>query len=172
MVWISKNSNIRSTLYKFNKNDTFAMEYKSSNIEMVKYATVDTIYDKQTKNYSETSLAEPYNIICDIVLRTDPSSDFSEKKSISYDPDNNKIYLKYGVNRFKDILRINTQALEASYDSGEIYVICNECGKEVDINIDKQVKATGRNTMKNDKNDDIVTPCCKSINWKTKYRSE
>lgn len=170
MVWITQSKNIRDHIYELNRNDTFAIEYKSKSINIVKYATVKNVY-KDVKNYSKSSLGEPYNIVCEIKVRKDPSADFSEKKSISYDPESNKIYLKKGVGRFDDILRINTQALEATYNTGEIYAKCGECGTEIDIDTNKEVKTTNMNTMKKNNNGDMITPCCRTTNWTTKYRS-
>lgn len=172
MVWITEDTEIREELYNLNINNTLAIEYQSSSITIVKYGIIKNIYDKKTKNYSESNLAEPYNIICDIEVKKDPSSDFSEKKSISYDKENERIYLKDGVNRFKDIIRINTTALEATYDTGDIYGVCDECGKEIDINFKEKTTVTSKNKMKKDQNGELITPCCRSKNWTTKYRSK
>lgn len=170
MVWLTENKKIRDHIYNLDRNNTFAIEYKSESINIVKYATVKNVY-KNSKNYSKTSLGEPYDIVCEIEIRKDPSADFSEQKSISYDPESKQIYLKQGVGRFDNILRINTQALEASYDTGEIYAKCDECGKEIDICTDKKLKSTNMNTMIRNNNGNMITPCCRTTNWKTKYRS-
>lgn len=171
MTWISNNKKIVDWLYSCRKNDTFAVKY-GKNLELTKYATLSRDPYRGSRNYYETSLAEPYNIVVEIEVRKDPSADFSEKHKISHNPDSNDLYVKKGVGRFEEVKSICTKALEADYGSDRnIVAECQECGTQTKLKMEDN-NNQNRTGMKKSRNGDTITPCCFSENWETKLSRE
>lgn len=167
MTQIQKDADIVDWLYDCSVKTTFAVQF-GENLEMTKYATISEGPFDDIKNYYHSSLAEPYNVVCRVDVRRDPSADYVEQHSISYDPENEVAYIKRGVNRFDRIHNIHTNALEADYESSrKLVVVCDECGSK--INLPKKNKpSVSAEGMEKNLDGDIVTPCCHSTHWTTK----
>lgn len=167
MSWISENKRISEWMYNSNVNDTFTIVY-GDNLELTEYATVTNGPYNDRKNYYDSGFAEPYDIIIDVDLRKDPSSDFADNCSISYNPEDEELFVKKGVSRFEPVKSICTDALEASYESErQLVAECGECGTKTKISVEES-GAVNSESMRKNSDGEIVTPCCFTENWNTK----
>lgn len=166
MSWIRKNKRIADWLYSQRVNTTFAVRF-GENLEMTKYATISEGPYNDRKNYYETNFAEPYDIICRVSVRKDPSDDFSEQHSIAHNPEDSEVYMKRGVGRFEDIEGICPNALNVEYASDrQIVAECGECGTKTVIPMEDEPRIS--KGMEKNSNGETVTPCCYSTDWLTK----
>lgn len=146
-------------LNSLQENDTFVFEY-DKNLKIKRYATV--IENPEGKNYYDSTLGEPYNILLEVKSRKNPSADYYEERSISHDPEKEKVYLKKGVGRFTEILSIYKDPLDVNYKSdNQLFARCNECGTKTKLNIEENNQIRVRR-MKKNKDNELITPCCYS----------
>lgn len=170
MAWMTDDSDIVEWLYSLKNNDTFAIRYGDS-LELTEYATVVEGPYTNRKNYYETGLAEPYNVVVKVELRRNPSADFADRHSISYDPESENAYVKKGVSRFETLRSICTKPLDVRYQSDKSLVArCEECGTETEIGVDDG--DLDPSNMRTDSNGNMITPCCFSENWETKLADD
>lgn len=166
MGWINNKEQLSEWLYSRSVNDTFAVQY-GDKLERTEYVTVLEEPYKERKNYYNSGLGEPYDIILKVGLRKDPSSDYVDDCSISHNPETNELFVKKGVGRFESIYAICKNALDVDYQSGRSLVAeCGECGTQTEI----QVKDDGNIQSSKMKRIDgsLVVPCCFTDNWNTK----
>lgn len=167
MSWISNDKVTADWMYNLNINDTFTVVY-GDKLELTEYATVTGGPYHERKNYYDSGFAEPYDVIIEVDLRKDPSSDFTDDCCISYNPDDEELFVKRGVGRFESVKSICTNALDADYESDrQLVAECEECGTKTQINVNDN-GSVNSNSMKKNSNGDIVTPCCSTDNWSTK----
>lgn len=167
MTKIQNDSKIVDWIYNCTPGTTFSIQF-GENLNMTKYATISGGPFRDTKDYYHSNLAEPYDVVCRIDVRKDPSADYVEQHSISYDPEEEVAYIKRGVNRFNRLQNIQTDALEADYDSSrKLVIICDECGSKIDLPENNRPSVSAKGMEKN-VDDETVTPCCRSTHWTTK----
>lgn len=165
--WIQHPNQIREQLYSMRKNQTFAIQYSRNGTVYTKYAMSEKSAYTDTKNYYDSSFAEPYDVVLDIQVRKNPSADFAESQHISHDPEQNIFYLKTGVGRFIEIDKISVHPMKIDYSSDrEMVAKCNECGTETKIPVEDTTMYNGSTMIQTD--DGMITPCCRSSDWTTK----
>ena len=166
MSWIRKNEKIADWLYSQQVNSTFAVQF-GRNLDMIKYATISDGPFNERKNYYDTNFAEPYDIICRISVRKEPSADFSDRYSIAHNPEDEQVYIKRGVGRFEDLNGICPNVLNVEYASDrQIVAECGNCGTKTVIPIEDEPRIS--EGMKKNSDGKTVTPCCYSTDWSTK----
>lgn len=143
MSWIRKDEKIADWLYSQQVDTTFAIQF-GQNLEMTKYATISEGPFNDRKNYYDTNFAEPYDIICRISVRKEPSADFCEQYSIAHNPEDEQVYIKRGVGRFEELDGMCPNALNIEYASDkQIVAECGECGTKTMIPMEDEPRISG-----------------------------
>lgn len=165
-TWIASAENIAERLYELEAGDTFAVKISKSWGDMIRHITVSEGPYPDSHNYSQTTLAEPY----DVVLRGDdrrhPSADIVETQTISHDPDDGTVYIKQGPGLVDEVDAITTDTIAVNYESDVDLVAECECGQTTRIPVSEaDLPMMGQGMIETD--DGFVTPCCRSQNWVT-----
>lgn len=165
--WITEPSDMAETLYELERHATIAVQVERSYGVSTMYIAVESGPYPDTHNYSQTSLAEPYDIILDGKMRRSPSADFADTVGISHDQDTETVYLKTGVGRFEEIAAITTDTAAVDYDADvSVAAKCGDCGQTERLPVREDEKATARAGMIKT-NNGLLTPCCRSSEWTT-----
>lgn len=170
--WIKNPNQISDKLYSMRKNQTFALQYSRKGNTYTKYVIAKQSAYTDTKNYYDTSFAEPYDVVLDVQMKKNPSADFLGSKQISHDPEKNIVYLKTGVGRFVKIDKISEYPMKIEYSSNrEMVAKCDQCGTETTVPIQEaDTYKKGTNMIQTDEG--MVTPCCRSSEWTTKMKED
>lgn len=165
--WLTDHATIAETLYELATGETIAVKIEASWGTYSKHVTITAGPFPDVRNYSETSLAEPYDVVLEGDERRNPSvEDPAGHVAVSYDPETETAYLKRGVGRFTEIEGVTTDTLAVSYDSDTSLAAECDCGQTYLIPVDESdLPMMGEGLI--DTDDGRVTPCCRSGDWVT-----
>ncbi|WP_135666774.1 hypothetical protein [Halorhabdus rudnickae] len=165
--WVSEPAEIAELLYSLDQGETIAVKIERSWGTMLKHITITKGPYPDVKNYASSSLAEPYDVILNGESRRNPSADFAETRGISHDPDEGTVYFKMGVGRFDELEAVTTDTLAVSYEAEvDVAAECSDCGQTTRIPV-SQEDLPRQGPQMVDSDDGLLTPCCRSENWKT-----
>ena len=165
--WMHDHRRIAEALYRLSPGDTFAIRTEESWGQMTKYVRVTGGSYPDTKNYYDSGLAEPFDIILEGEVGKSPSADHFESMSISHDPESDLVYWKRGVGRFEEVDAVALNAMAVDYSSGKVTAARCECGQTYKMPVsDDDAPVLGQG-MTRDGEGNLVTPCCRSSDWTT-----
>ena len=164
--WVRDHATIAETLYTLETGESFTITFNVSWGTMKKTITITNGPYPDRQNYSETTFAEPY----DVVLRGDqrryPSDELTESIIISYDPEDKVVYRKQNVGRFEEIEAMTTETLAVDYESDVRPAAKCDCGQTTKMPVrESDLSIRGDGMIETD--DGLITPCCHSDEWTT-----
>ncbi|ERJ05102.1 hypothetical protein HLRTI_002901 [Halorhabdus tiamatea SARL4B] len=170
--WLTDPAVIASTLYELDRHESIAVQVERSYGTSTMYVTVESGPFPDARNYSETTLAEPYDVVLKGEERRSPSADHADSVGISYDPDEEIVYLKTGVGHFEKIEAVTLDTMAVNYDANvSVAAKCDECGQTTTLPVrERDDPITGPRMVEGDS--DLLTPCCRSSDWTTTLATE
>ena len=164
--WVRDHSTIAEMLYNLETGESFTITHNESWGIMKKTITITKGPFPDCQNYSETTFAEPYDVVLEGDQRRHPSAEMPQSVTISYDPEDEVVYRKPHVGRFEEIEAITTDTLAVDYVPSVITAAKCDCGQTTKIPVNESdLPVMGNGMIKTDEG--FITPCCHSDEWTT-----